>query len=116
MTVATYPWAPPLSSPSRMNENLVLTEQLVKVLIKWEEIPIGSPLNCCLSTTAAPMGVPKSDSLATQYRWAKVFHFDRTYGSRQPRRRVQTIDRDLGDDDRRRSAERSGGHRHAAVH
>ncbi|MBX3338208.1 MAG: glycosyltransferase family 2 protein [Nitrospira sp.] len=81
MTVATRPWASVVIPIKDERENLVpLTEQLVKVLDSREESR-SAPFELLFIDDGSTDGSSEIlDSLATQYRWVKVFHFDRNYG------------------------------------
>ncbi|MBS0161443.1 MAG: glycosyltransferase, partial [Nitrospira sp.] len=81
MTVATRPWASVVIPIKDERENLVpLTEQLVKVLNSREESR-SAPFELLFIDDGSTDGSSEIlDSLATQYRWVKVFHFDRNYG------------------------------------
>jgi len=81
MTVATRPWASVVIPIKDERENLVpLTEQLVKVLESREESR-SAPFELLFIDDGSSDGSSEIlDSLAAQYRWVKVFHFDRNYG------------------------------------
>lgn len=81
MTVATRPWASVVIPIKDERENLVpLTEQLVKVLESREESR-SAPFELLFIDDGSSDGSSEIlDGLAAQYRWVKVFHFDRNYG------------------------------------
>ncbi|HAP39679.1 MAG: glycosyltransferase family 2 protein [Nitrospira sp.] len=81
MTVATRPWASVVIPIKDERENLVpLTEQLVKVLESREESR-SAPFELLFIDDGSTDGSSEIlDGLAAQYRWVKVFHFDRNYG------------------------------------
>ena len=81
MTVATRPWASVVIPIKDERENLVpLTEQLVKALESREESR-SAPFELLFIDDGSTDGSSEIlDGLAAQYRWVKVFHFDRNYG------------------------------------
>lgn len=81
MTVATCPWASVVIPIKDERENLVpLTEQLVKALESREESR-SAPFELLFIDDGSTDGSSEIlDGLAAQYRWVKVFHFDRNYG------------------------------------